>query len=47
MRKQFIEVATRYLAAKQCPWARVIAKVVDGYMTFESQDDYFIWKRQK
>ena len=47
MRTQFIEVATRYLAAKQCPWAQVIAKVIDGFIAFESQDDYLTWRRQK
>ena len=47
MRIEFTQVETRYRARKECPWASVITKVVDGYMCFESRDDYNTWKKQK
>jgi len=46
MRKQFVE-GSRYLAAKTCPWACVMATVNGGYMCFESIEDYNTWKNQK
>jgi hypothetical protein len=47
MRKEFLEVETRYQARKLAPWAAVIVKVSGGYMAFESADDYRIWKNQR
>lgn len=47
MKKQFAEVKTRKEAAEQCPWAEIIVKVSGGYMCFESELDYRIWKNQK
>lgn len=47
MRREFVECKYRYQAAKACPWASVIAKVVGGYMCFESVDEYETWRRQK
>ena len=47
MRIEFTQAETRYRARKECPWAEVIVKVVDGYICFESKQDYKIWKKQK
>jgi len=47
MRPQFVECKYRYQAVKECPWASAFAKVTDGYLCFESWDDYRIWKNQK
>lgn len=47
MRTRFIECETEEQAKNECPWSSVIAEVVDGYMCFESWDDYNIWENQK
>jgi len=47
MRKEYVRVRTRYMAAKLCPWVSVIAKCVGGYMCFENIKDYWTWRRQK
>lgn len=47
MKKQFIEVKTKYLAKKMMPWACVIAKVNGGFLGFESSEEYKNWKQQK
>jgi hypothetical protein len=47
MRKQFVECASRRTAERRCPWYAVIAKVVGGYLAFESREDYRVWKNQK
>lgn len=46
MRTKFVECKTRYQAKKECPWVSTIVKVCDGFMCFESVDDYKIWKGQ-
>jgi hypothetical protein len=46
MRKEFLMCQTRSMAARECPWAVVIAAVDGGFMCFESRDDYQMWKRQ-
>lgn len=43
MRTFFAQVETRYRAIKDCPF---IAKVFGGYMCFESESDYRVWKNQ-
>ena len=47
LKKQFIELESRYKAKKACPWAIRTAKVCGGYMCFETIPDYKIWKNQK
>jgi hypothetical protein len=47
MRTKIVECKYRYQAVKDCPWASRTAKVTDGYICFESIDDYKIWKNQK
>lgn len=47
MRKQLVEVKTRYKAKKVCYWASIIIKVCNGYICFESIADYNQWKNQK
>ena len=47
MRKQFVECKSRSTAKRKCPWASRIMKVVDGYICFESVEDYRIAKKQK
>ena len=47
MRIEFVQVATRKAAAKECPWAEVIAKVEGGYRCFESRADYVSWRNQR
>lgn len=37
----------RKKAIEEMPYASIIKQVVDGYMGFESWDDYEIWKNQK
>jgi hypothetical protein len=34
-------------ARKVCPWATRVAKVDAGYMCFESETDYLLWKHQR
>lgn len=48
MRTFFAQVETRYRAIKNCPFtpARVV-KVFGGYMCFDSDNDYRVWKNQK
>lgn len=47
MRTKFVECKYRYQALKECPWALKVAKVLAGYMCFESWTDYEVWKNQK
>lgn len=47
MRIKFIECKWRYQALKEYPWASKIAKVCGGYMCFESEQDYKVWRMQK
>ena len=47
MRQKFVECTWRYQAEKECSWACKIAKVCGGYMCFESESDYKIWRKQK
>jgi len=47
MRARFVVCKYRYQAIKECPWASATAKVTDGYICFESLDDYKYWKKQK
>ena len=47
MRKQFVECKYSYQAKKQCPWWSIVTKCVDGYMVFESIDDFNVWKNTK
>ena len=48
MRTYFAQVSTRYRAIKNCPFTPAhVAKVFGGYMCFESENDYIIWKNQK
>lgn len=46
MKTKFVS-GSRYIAAKVCPWASRISKVVGGFMCFESVADYETWKNQK
>jgi hypothetical protein len=50
MRQQFIEQGyapdERY-ARKLCPWAARVIKVEGGYLCFESETDYLIWRHQQ
>lgn len=47
MRTQFVECTYRYQAYRACPWATKVGKACNGFMCFESHDDYITWKRQK
>ena len=47
MRTEYVKCKYRYQAEKECPWASKIVKCGDGYMCFESWDDYKVWKNQK
>ena len=48
MRTYFAQVETRYRAIKNCPFTPAhIAKVFGGYMCFESDNDYIVWRNQK
>lgn len=37
----------RKKAVEEMPWASKVVAVVDGYLGFESWDDYEIWRNQK
>ena len=37
----------RKKAIEEMPWASKVVAVVDGYLGFESWDDYEIWRNQK
>lgn len=47
MRTEFVECKYKYQAVRECPWAARFAKVVGGYMAFESVYDYKVWLNQK
>ena len=47
MKTQFIETKSRKEAVKEMAWAEKVVKVDGGYMCFESEDDYKIWRNQK
>lgn len=47
MKTIFTNSKNRYQAKKECPWATTIAKVNNGFICFESKNDYLIWKNQK
>lgn len=47
MRQQFVRCNRRSEAVAQCPWAAIIVKAGNGYMAFESVDDYRTWIRQR
>jgi hypothetical protein len=46
MRQAYIECKTRRTAARRCPWASKIVKVVGGYRAFESIVDWQTWRAQ-
>lgn len=47
MEVQFVQTESRYQAKKECPWQHKTVKVYGGYMCFESEADYEIWKNQE
>lgn len=48
MRTFFAQVETRYRAIKNCPFTPAhVVKVFVGYMCFESDNDYIVWRNQK
>lgn len=46
MRTEFVEVKSRAMVRKRCPWAAKIIKVEGGFKAFESIADYKQWKNQ-
>lgn len=47
MRTFFAQVETRYRAIKNCPFTPAhVVKVFVGYMCFESDNDYIVWRNQ-
>lgn len=47
MRKKFVECEYFAEAFEECPWATNVVKVCDGFMCFESVDDYETWNKQR
>lgn len=47
MRKEFVEAKRASEARRKAPWAAVVAKVVGGYIAFESVVEYETWRRQR
>lgn len=47
MRRQIIDCRSYATARRRCPWASVIAKVIGGYIAFESVEDYYTWRGQR
>lgn len=47
MRKQAVYCKSYATAQRRCSWAVKIVKISDGYIAFESIDDYKTWKNQK
>lgn len=45
--RKFVECKNFSEAFKECPWATDVITVVGGYMCFETETDYEIWKNQK
>lgn len=43
----FEECKSRTTAKNRNPWARRIVKVCGGFMCFEAENDYNMWKNQK
>ncbi len=41
---KFIQAESCLQARNEAPWAAVIAKCDGGYIAFENQTDYRIWK---
>lgn len=47
MRTFFAQVETRYRAIKNCPFTPAhVVKVFGGYMCFESDNDYIVWRNE-
>lgn len=48
MRTFFAQVETRYRAIKNCPFTPAhVVKVFGGYMCFESDNDYRVWRNHE
>lgn len=47
MRIEYIQTSKKNNAKVQCPWATKIAKVIGGFVCFESVEDYNTWSKQK
>ena len=47
LRQKFVQTDNLKEAENECPWAAIIIKVTDGYMAFESMQDYHTWSTQK
>jgi len=45
MRTRFVRCGARKTAVKRNPWAEKTARVIGGYVVFESEGDYRIWKK--
>jgi hypothetical protein len=46
MRTEMVEARSVYDAHELCPWAAIIISVDNGWMCFESVDDYNTWAMQ-
>lgn len=44
MRTEFLRVKSRRTAKRRAPWAKVLHKIVEGYMAFESVEEFNSWK---
>ena len=47
MRREWVICASYATCKRRCPWAAIIAKVVAGFIAFESVNDYYQWKRNR
>lgn len=46
MRQEFVKTSSRYMALKACPWSSRITKVVGGFLCFECETEFKIFKGQ-
>lgn len=44
MKQEFVICDTRAEAKALCPWAAAIAKVLAGFVCFESHEAYLDWR---
>ena len=47
MRFKFVACKYPWSVKRECPWASIFVCVGGGYMAFESDQDYNLWKKSE
>ena len=47
MRREWVHCRGRSTCRRRCPWAAIIAKVEEGFVAFESVNDYWQWRSNR